>query len=108
MPLSQAHLARLKARLRQLKSEWNEIGTAGRPSIPSGWKRTLWDKQGGRCIYCHRELSDLFHVDHVIPRASGGPDHLTNYVLACPLCNHRKSAMSPLEWLERIQWSPLP
>ena len=48
-----------------------------------------------RCEYCR--LSQLgqeatFHVDHVVPRAAGGPTTGDNLALACVSCSLRKWA----------------
>ncbi len=48
-----------------------------------------------RCEYCG--LSQLgqeatFHIDHVIPRAAGGPTTADNLALACVSCSLRKWA----------------
>jgi hypothetical protein len=32
-----------------------------------------------------------FHVEHIIPTASGGSDELSNLAWACPSCNLKKS-----------------
>lgn len=46
---------------------------------------------GGRCFYTRQEVSlDEMHVDHVIPKAQGGPDNIFNYVLTGPATNIRK------------------
>jgi hypothetical protein len=50
---------------------------------------------GNRCEYCR--LSQLgqeatFHIDHVIPRAAGGPTTSDNLALACVSCSLRKWA----------------
>jgi hypothetical protein len=52
-------------------------------------------RAGNRCEYCG--LSQLgqeaaFHLDHVIPRASGGPATTDNLALACVSCSLRKWA----------------
>ena len=52
-------------------------------------------RAGGRCEYCR--LSQLgqeaaFHIDHVVPRAAGGPTTLDNLALACVSCSLRKWA----------------
>jgi hypothetical protein len=50
-------------------------------------------RAGGACEYC-RLLQDAsgvtFHVEHVIPRASGGQTVLANLALSCPGCNLAK------------------
>ncbi len=48
-----------------------------------------------RCEYC--QLSQLgqeaaFHIDHVTPRAAGGPTVASNLALACVSCSLRKWA----------------
>ena len=52
-------------------------------------------RAGNRCEYCR--LSQLgqeatFHIDHVAPRASGGPTTIDNLALACVSCSLRKWA----------------
>jgi HNH endonuclease len=52
-------------------------------------------RAGQRCEYCC--LSQLgqeaqFHIDHVLPRAAGGPTIADNLALACVSCSLRKWA----------------
>ncbi len=52
-------------------------------------------RAGNRCEYC--QLSQvgqeaMFHVDHVVPRAAGGPTAADNLALACVSCSLRKGA----------------
>jgi hypothetical protein len=52
-------------------------------------------RAGNRCEYC--QLSQLgqeaaFHIDHVVPRAAGGPTTADNLALACVSCSLRKWA----------------
>ncbi|MCU0569376.1 MAG: HNH endonuclease [Oculatellaceae cyanobacterium Prado106] len=45
------------------------------------------------CEYCHspeRSSSDIFTIDHLIPRSLGGSDALSNLALACRRCNERR------------------
>ena len=40
----------------------------------------------------HQSLQGAtFHMEHVVPRARGGPTILANLAWACPTCNFRKS-----------------
>lgn len=52
-------------------------------------------RAGGACEYC-RLLQDAagvtFHVEHVRPRALGGPTVLANLALSCPGCNLAKGS----------------
>lgn len=56
----------------------------------------VYAKYNGRCAYCGTEFIHVkvMHVDHIIPSAKGGPDHLDNYNPACASCNHTKSNLS--------------
>ena len=54
-------------------------------------KHILFGQQEGRCIGC-RSAFEFRHmeVDHVIPRNSGGTDHIDNLQLLCAHCNRIK------------------
>jgi len=48
------------------------------------------------CIYCNC-IEDLT-FDHIIPLSRGGPDMISNQVLACKKCNSSKSDKDIFEW----------
>jgi hypothetical protein len=52
----------------------------------------------GQCIYCgsKKDLS----VDHLIPRARGGPESGDNAVTACKSCNSSRGDKGIYEWFE--------
>ena len=54
-------------------------------------KLTLWTEQAGYCVGCGRRDNSLsfFDVDHLIPRALGGPHQYENWQLLCLVCNIR-------------------
>jgi hypothetical protein len=52
----------------------------------------------GRCIYCG-STKDL-SVDHLIPRARGGPESGDNAVTACKACNSSRGDKGIYEWFE--------
>ena len=64
----------------------------------------IYDKTDGRCHICHKRISftnygvhgakGAWHVDHSIPRAKGGSDHLNNLYPACIPCNLGKNKSS--------------
>ncbi len=63
--------------------------------IPAGLHAEVVLRAGQRCEYCG--LSQLgqeaaFHIDHVVPRAAGGPTTAENLALACVSCSLRKWA----------------
>lgn len=79
---------------------------------------------GNRCEYCrmHQSLQGAtFHIEHVVPRSSGGSDDLGNLAWACPSCNLHKAGRTvvnvpgesepiPLfnprmdQWAEHFKW----
>ena len=62
-------------------------------------KHVLFGQQEGHCIGCRMDFPfKIFEVDHVIPQARGGTDHLDNLQLLCPHCNRIKGDR-PQEYL---------
>ena len=73
-------------------------------------RRSLYDKQGGRCRWCNRLMirprngkfrqplpADAATIDHVIPVTRGGTDDSSNLVLACHACNRKNGNTLPIE-----------
>lgn len=66
--------------------------------------RRIYDKTDGYCHVCHRKLSfqnhgkrdtkGAWHIEHSIPKAKGGTDHLNNLFPACIDCNIEKSTLT--------------
>lgn len=54
----------------------------------------LQDKFGGECHYCGEKTNSIqghkkqATKEHVVPRAFGGANAMSNYVLACSQCNN--------------------
>lgn len=45
-----------------------------------------------QCMYCKRPLGgQIFNKEHIIPRASGGADNISNRTASCQRCNLNKS-----------------
>ena len=56
-----------------------------------------------RCAYCGKgnwEDATRFNLDHVSPRAHGGPDNVRNLVWACRPCNQKKADRPVAEFLQ--------
>ena len=61
----------------------------------------ILDKTDGRCRFCGKRLSPsnygqpgkhgAWAVDHSVPKASGGTEHLNNLYASCYDCNQDKS-----------------
>ncbi len=50
-------------------------------------RRAVFARDGGRCQYCGDNADS---IDHVVPRAKGGPHTWENVVAACRPCNVTK------------------
>jgi hypothetical protein len=64
-------------------------------SIPAGLRRQLVFRAGDRCEYCglaEQGQEATFHIDHIVPRAAGGPTAADNLALACVSCSLRKES----------------
>ena len=62
-------------------------------------KHVLFGQQEGECAGCRMDFPfKIFEVDHIIPQAKGGTDHLDNLQLLCPHCNRVKGDR-PQEYL---------
>ncbi|HRH02375.1 MAG TPA: HNH endonuclease [Bacteroidia bacterium] len=63
----------------------------------------IYDRTDGCCHICHKKLSftnygvhsakGAWHVEHSIPKAKGGTDHMNNLFAACITCNLEKGTL---------------
>lgn len=80
-------------------------------------RELVWQMTGGLCFYCDIQLvkaspldpsnpgpdGSAFHVDHIVPRHLGGPDHISNFAPACHRCNCAKGTKSIVEFTRKKQ-----
>ena len=59
----------------------------------------LLEKWGRKCAYCNTENVPL-QVEHIVPRARGGTNRVSNLTLACERCNRAKGARPVEEFLK--------
>lgn len=52
-------------------------------------------EQNYKCVYCPADLTESYHVDHIMPLALGGPNWPENIQCLCPPCNISKGAKHP-------------
>lgn len=85
-------------------------------------KAMLWLDQGGHCLYGKEQFGadgvskakcvyletalplsglDSYRIDHIIPRARGGPDAYYNVILTTDDANARKGDRTPWEWFKQ-------
>lgn len=57
----------------------------------------LLERWGRRCAYCGKQGVPL-QVEHIVPRARGGSDRISNLTLACEDCNTRKGTQTAAEF----------
>lgn len=70
------------------------------------WKQSyVWTaihlimRQSHRCYWCCALLTNKpYHIDHLIPRAKGGSNDISNLRLSCVSCNLSKSAALPMDF----------
>ena len=67
-------------------------------------RHTLYGRQEGHCAGCRilfpfRNMT----VDHIVPRARGGTDHLENLQLLCGACNSTKATGTQAELLAALR-----
>lgn len=64
--------------------------------------KSIYDGQGGDCVYCGADLSEGYHVDHIMPLVLGGSNWPNNLQCLCPTCNLRKGGKHPEDWHKEI------
>lgn len=66
---------------------------------------TLRKRDGDRCFFCGIVVGDDASVDHLVPLAHGGPNHISNFVLMHQLCNMNCGHMSATEKIRaHVEW----
>ena len=67
-------------------------------------KHTLYGMQEGICIGCEVLFPFRnFTVDHIVPKARGGTDHIENLQLLCGACNSVKGTKTQEEFLVALR-----
>ena len=92
--------------------------------ILAGVRARVWEQARHRCGYCQSRqeyVLGFLEVEHILPRALGGPDDEDNLWLSCEFCNRYKGtqtrARDPLtgrrvrlfnprrqRWTRHFQW----
>jgi len=57
----------------------------------------LLEKFGRKCVYCGRENIPL-QIEHIVPKARGGTNRVSNLTLACEPCNKKKGERTAEEF----------
>lgn len=60
--------------------------------------RTLLERDGNECFYCGGAMEDgAESLEHLLPRAHGGSNHISNLALAHDACNKEAGHLSVVE-----------
>ena len=73
-------------------------------SISKKTRQLVYDKCGGHCAYCGKEIAykDM-QVDHIHAQYKGGTDDINNLLPACRACNFRKGTHSVEQFKREIK-----
>lgn len=65
----------------------------------------LIEEWGLKCFYCDEDLEGKKHeIDHWFPKAKGGKNNHSNFVISCVACNRTKRDQLPLDWVNSLGW----
>ncbi len=64
------------------------------------WRNSIRERWNHQCAYCGSKTEDL-SIDHIVPQAKGGNDHITNTICACVKCNRSKGHEQWEQWFSR-------
>jgi len=104
----QSQIAAIQEHRDELQEKINYL--TARTALDAGVRDRVFAMTNGRCFYCDSGLvmtgsdsdagaATVMHIDHIVPKSAGGPDHLTNYVPACGPCNLAKNGRPYLEFI---------
>lgn len=58
----------------------------------------ILNRQKLKCATCKCDISDKYHVDHIMPIFLGGTHFPKNLQILCPSCNLKKNKKHPNDW----------
>lgn len=116
------HIRSAQDRQEKLRSDAKQLLKDAGMEHVSLRKAMLWLDQGGHCLYGKEQFGtdgaskakcvyletalplsglDSYRIDHIIPRARGGPDAYYNVILTTDDANGRKGDRTPWEWFKQ-------
>jgi 5-methylcytosine-specific restriction endonuclease McrA len=100
--LVKARLAAWRARhpeARSIHEHNRRAKSAGK--LTRGIRQKLFALQRGKCACCKARLGRGFHLDHIMPLALGGKNVDGNLQLLRSICNMRKHASHPVDYMQK-------
>lgn len=71
-----------------------------RVKIGSNIRQQVYEKGGGVCAICGRPVNyEQFTIDHIVPIARGGTNEISNFQIACNVCNKLKADSLDSEYI---------
>jgi 5-methylcytosine-specific restriction endonuclease McrA len=70
-----------------------------------GQRERVFNRDGRMCQICGTDEGEM-HIDHIIPRKSGGTHDLDNLRVLCKNCNLRKGALNDGVFLGKTATPP--
>lgn len=58
--------------------------------LPYGTVKRLIEYQGGLCVFCKKDITKHYYLDHIFPISKGGKHEPENLQILCQSCNCRK------------------
>ena len=79
-------------------TSWRAIPATSRRKSMTSMIRTIIRRDGYLCFFCQRLVDvESASAEHLVPVTHGGPNHISNLVLAHQLCNQRAGHLSAAE-----------
>jgi 5-methylcytosine-specific restriction endonuclease McrA len=78
---------------------WAKSNGFGSRHISDAVKRTVWERDGGKCVQCG--AAENIEYDHKVPVSKGGNSDETNIQLLCRPCNRSKRTKIATQTLGR-------
>lgn len=80
-----------------------KIASKKQISLKRQYGSALYHQANGRCQLCGRRITfEDSTVDHIIPKAMGGTNDISNLQLSCYPCNQLKGSILPDTFFERV------
>lgn len=86
------------ARLLQQNRRARRMASGG--VLSKGLADKLFKLQKGKCACCKKPLGDDYHLDHIMPLALGGSNTDDNIQLLRGVCNNKKWAKHPIDFMQ--------